>query len=430
MGTKDVFYKGCSDSCSTPYLADEGLDCLSSDNEFYNTPVPSENIWKKFELPTPPRSPAHVSHEDSLHPFSPCERLQLVSDLLDSDFLPYQKCPGFESYFDDFSSWRGLLETKARDWHNVELIHDCMWSGRCTENCKQKENDKTTAPRLHSTSSINPLDYEPLEKNSSVKCIDTSTASLCESVSFRIDHSYYQPQNNKNANPTGLHRCNDMKSNFATHKPSLEHLNSDTPSDSDEEVDVVTVDKLSTHCSVEENVLKDHDEDTCFAPKMFSYSLKNEQLVVRKSAKLRFSSESVNSVRVSIGQPEIRRTNNKALERTKNIKSQRRGYRSSRSSSDSDDPKRVRKEHNSMERKRRDDLRFAFQTLRENIPELKDNSKAPKVMILKRATMYAQQLERTRQVLEHSLNAESRKKQKLQIRFQQLRNIFRTSQKS
>lgn len=428
MGTEDEFYKGCLDSCSSAsFLANEGLDCFSSGNEFYNTPAPSENIWKKFELPTPPQSPVHVSHEDFLDSFGPCERLELVSDLLDSDFLPYQKYPGLDSYLDYFSSWRGLLESKAGDWHKVELIHDCMWSGCCTENCKQKELDKTRGRELLSSSSSNSVDYKLSETNSFVKCTDSSDVSPCESVSFRIDHSYYQPQN-KDAKPTGLHRYNDMEFKFATCKRSPEHLNSDTPSDSDEEVDVVTVDNLSTRCSAKENVLKAYDEDTCLTPKMLSYSEKNGQLVARKSTKSRPSSETVSNVRFSVGRGEMRRTN-KIFERNDDRKSERRGCRNSRFSSDSDDPKRVRKEHNTMERKRRDDLRFSFQTLRKNIPELIHSSKASKVVILKRATMYVQQLERTERVLEHSLSTETQRNKKLQRRLQLLSSIVRTSQK-
>ncbi|XP_076318895.1 myc protein-like [Tachypleus tridentatus] len=217
-----------------------------------------------------------------------------------------------------------------------------------------------------------------------------------------------------------------MKFKFATCKRSPEHLNSDTPSDSDEEVDVVTVDNLSTRCSVKENVLKADDEDTCLTPKMLSYFEKNGQLVARKPTKSR-PSEIVSNVRFSVGQGEMRRTN-KIFERN-DMKSERRGCPNSRFSSDSDYPKRVRKEHNTMERKRRDDLRFSFQTLRKNIPELMHSSKASKVVILKRATMYVQQLQRTERVLEHSLSTETQRNKKLRRRLQLLLSIVRTSQK-
>lgn len=62
------------------------------------------------------------------------------------------------------------------------------------------------------------------------------------------------------------------------------------------------------------------------------------------------------------------------------------------SCSDNPDDHERRKEHNSMERKRRDDLRSAFQQLRLMVPSLRDNAKAPKVMILNRAADHAREL--------------------------------------
>ncbi|XP_013793685.1 transcriptional regulator Myc-like, partial [Limulus polyphemus] len=91
----------------------------------------------------------------------------------------------------------------------------------------------------------------------------------------------------------------------------------------------------------------------------------------------------------------------------------------SRSSSDSEDPVR-RKEHNSMERKRRDELRSAFQTLREQVPDLCDNPKAAKVVILKRAAACANQLTNSGEQLEKTVQALTRKRNDLQRKLQQL----------
>ncbi|KAJ1149613.1 hypothetical protein NDU88_002420 [Pleurodeles waltl] len=81
-------------------------------------------------------------------------------------------------------------------------------------------------------------------------------------------------------------------------------------------------------------------------------------------------------------------------------------------SSDSEDSER-RRNHNILERQRRNDLRSSFLTLRDHVPELVKNEKAAKVVILKKATDYV-----------HSLQAEEHKlllaKEKLQARHQQL----------
>ncbi|KAH7973381.1 hypothetical protein HPB49_000474 [Dermacentor silvarum] len=55
-------------------------------------------------------------------------------------------------------------------------------------------------------------------------------------------------------------------------------------------------------------------------------------------------------------------------------------------------PSAKRNEHNTMERKRRDDLRVAFQDLRVQVPALFDNTKAAKVTILNEAAAYALKL--------------------------------------
>lgn len=85
---------------------------------------------------------------------------------------------------------------------------------------------------------------------------------------------------------------------------------------------------------------------------------------------------------------------------------------SSPRNSDSEDSER-RRNHNILERQRRNDLRSSFLTLRDHVPELVKNDKAAKVVILKKATEYV-----------HSLQAEEQKllleKEKLQARQQQL----------
>lgn len=64
---------------------------------------------------------------------------------------------------------------------------------------------------------------------------------------------------------------------------------------------------------------------------------------------------------------------------------------SSPQSSDCEDTDK-RKAHNFLERKRRNDLRSRFLSLRDEIPGLADCPKTPKVAILTRATEYLQQL--------------------------------------
>lgn len=59
---------------------------------------------------------------------------------------------------------------------------------------------------------------------------------------------------------------------------------------------------------------------------------------------------------------------------------------------DSEDSEMSRATHNVLERQRREDLKCRFQLLRDSIPELEDNERAPKVLILKKASDYVHQL--------------------------------------
>ena len=59
---------------------------------------------------------------------------------------------------------------------------------------------------------------------------------------------------------------------------------------------------------------------------------------------------------------------------------------------DSEDSEMSRATHNVLERQRREDLKCRFQLLRDSIPELEDNERAPKVLILKKASDFVHQL--------------------------------------
>lgn len=95
-------------------------------------------------------------------------------------------------------------------------------------------------------------------------------------------------------------------------------------------------------------------------------------------------------------------------------------YASSCSSSDNPEDHERRKEHNSMERKRRDDLRSAFQHLRLMVPSLRDNPKAPKVMILNRAADHARELTSQSASVEDALRKEVHRQRALRKRLAQL----------
>uniref|UniRef100_A0A663N8U0 BHLH domain-containing protein n=1 Tax=Athene cunicularia TaxID=194338 RepID=A0A663N8U0_ATHCN len=61
-----------------------------------------------------------------------------------------------------------------------------------------------------------------------------------------------------------------------------------------------------------------------------------------------------------------------------------------------------RRTHNVLERQRRNELKLSFFALRDQIPEVANNEKAPKVVILKKATEYVLSIQSD----EHRLIAE------------------------
>lgn len=88
--------------------------------------------------------------------------------------------------------------------------------------------------------------------------------------------------------------------------------------------------------------------------------------------------------------------------------------------SDSEDSER-RRNHNILERQRRNDLRSSFLTLRDEVPELAHNDKAAKVVILKKATEYVCSLEAQEIRLQHEKDRLQARRQQLLRRLEQSR---------
>lgn len=93
-----------------------------------------------------------------------------------------------------------------------------------------------------------------------------------------------------------------------------------------------------------------------------------------------------------------RRDSQPRISNTSSLAGQRRVYvrRSSSRNEDSDEHELEYKRttHNVLERKRRNDLKSSFQLLRMNVPDIKENEKAPKVTILKKAGEYIREVRR------------------------------------
>lgn len=89
---------------------------------------------------------------------------------------------------------------------------------------------------------------------------------------------------------------------------------------------------------------------------------------------------------------------------------------------ESDDEQR-RASHNVLERKRRNDLKYSFQILRGQIPELKDNQRAPKVTILRKAAEYIKQIREEDEDQQVRMAKELRRESKLLKRLAYLKSL-------
>ncbi|KAJ8397650.1 hypothetical protein AAFF_G00436490 [Aldrovandia affinis] len=382
------------------------------EDEFYfcgpDSAPPGEDIWKKFELlPTPPLSPsraglpgelASASGDSGSMGFGLANPLDWASELL---LLPEDDIWGAS----DGDLFGSALESNL----NSIIIQDCMWSGfSAREKLERVVNEKlgkaisTAASCGVSTNT----ESKTAELNSSVsECVDpaivfpfpvnkTSTSSSTTTTSTSSSSSSSSSSSNSinNRSPPGTVPSSDANS-YAD----------DTPSDSDDEDD----DDEEEDDDDEEEEEDDEEEeeiDVVTVEKRRSTSGKPvATITIAVRPKVSSGNPGVSSMSV---RNEARQGPSKAgaPHRFKKGDSPR--------NSDSEDSER-RRNHNILERQRRNDLRSSFLTLRDHVPELVKNEKAAKVVILKKAAEYVHSLE----VDEHRLQLE---KDRLQARRQQL----------
>ena len=83
-----------------------------------------------------------------------------------------------------------------------------------------------------------------------------------------------------------------------------------------------------------------------------------------------------------------------------------------------------RASHNVLERKRRNDLKSSFNTLREHVPDLESNEKAPKVMILQKAACYITEIKQLDARLMEEKFEEQRKQEVLLHKLHKLKEFY------
>ncbi|XP_018409677.1 PREDICTED: N-myc proto-oncogene protein isoform X3 [Nanorana parkeri] len=400
---------------------------------------PGEDIWKKFELlPTPPLSPSRAGLQSD--PLSPGQGplleygLQGDGDALDwaSEFLllpPEADLLGGSGWGLPQSSELGLSPCNLKSI----IIQDCMWSGfSAREKLERAVNEKLgkaagivesgTPSQAGTPAASNLLGQGEDLNNPASHCVDPAVVfpfpiNKGESVrnaQAATPVSAISPAPVPSSVPARgcAQPCrSSTSSGDESHSESEEEEEEDEEEEEEEEIDVVTVEKRrssSNKSVVSPTILRSKNINTTTTKNLPTELILKRCAPVHQQHNYAAPSPYMETEEVA---PPQKKQKSEAPRPVKNVV-QPKSKSSSPRNYDSEDSER-RRNHNILERQRRNDLRSSFLTLRDHVPELVKNDKAAKVVILKKATEYV-----------HSLQAEEEKllleKEKLQLRQQQL----------
>uniref|UniRef100_A0A8D0EST9 MYCN proto-oncogene, bHLH transcription factor n=1 Tax=Strix occidentalis caurina TaxID=311401 RepID=A0A8D0EST9_STROC len=355
------------------------------EDDFYlcgpDSAPPGEDIWKKFELlPTPPLSPRAA--------LGGCRPADLWGGSDGGDF--------FET---------GLGVTNNL---NSIIIQDCMWSGFSA----REKLERAVSEKLQGKAPAAAAPPPPPGAAASAAGSPAATSGRAElggAVPECVDPAvvFPFPVNKREA------AAGPGPAAAPGTTPSATRVNDEDEEEEDEEeeIDVVTVEKRrsSSNKAVTTLTITVRPKNTTFP----SVRTQQNELILKRCAPIhqQHNYAAPSPYMESEDAPPQKKLKTEVPRPVKPM-IQPKSKSSSPRNSDSEDSER-RRNHNILERQRRNDLRSSFLTLRDHVPELVKNEKAAKVVILKKATEYV-----------HSLQAEEQKllleKEKLQARQQQL----------
>ncbi|XP_074832373.1 protein L-Myc [Carettochelys insculpta] len=327
-----------------------------SEEDFYRSTAPSEDIWKKFELvPTPP-----------LSPLCPAGGKASGSGAGERpERLPHGCPPGEEpEYLLDPGELFGNL--------SAFVLRDCMWSGFSARERLEKLSSGTQRVNPHKPSLAQDLGVS----HAASECVDPAAVFPCPLAETK-------------------------------HPPAASGAERQCDSEG-EEIDVVTVEKrqsLSMRKPVTITVRAD-PLDPCM--KHFHISIHQQQHNYAARSPPDTGSQEDSSEK-EIKEEPVSSPEQAAESSSPEPCPLKTG---SSASSDSEDMAK-RKNHNYLERKRRNDLRSRFQALRDQVPSLANCPKTPKVVILSKAAEYLQ-------LLVHAERRMAAEKRQLKLRQHQL----------
>ncbi|KAG7455355.1 hypothetical protein MATL_G00255810 [Megalops atlanticus] len=387
------------------YFDNEEEDFYHQQHSQLQPPAPSEDIWKKFELlPTPPLSPSRRPSLSSLFP-STADQLEMVSEFLGEDVLN-------QSFFYDADNSQSFLKSI--------IIQDCMWSGFSAaaklEKVVSERLATLQAARKESAACGSPTDNGTSRSSPNINYLQDLNTSASECIDPSVVFPYPLTENPKPSKtmtpPSALALPLDTPPNSGSSSSSSDSDSEDDEEEEEEEeeeeIDVVTVEKRKTVKRSDANGTGVHSR-----PHLSPLVLKRCHVPIHQHNYAAHPS-------TKNDQPAVKRIKFESSGRVLKQISNNRKCTSPRTSDTEDNDKR--RTHNVLERQRRNELKLSFFALRDEIPEVANNEKAAKVVILKKATECIFNMQSDEQKL-ISLKEQLRKKsEQLKHRLEQLRN--------
>ncbi|XP_074841718.1 myc proto-oncogene protein [Carettochelys insculpta] len=359
-------------------------------------PAPSEDIWKKFELlPTPPLSPSHRSSLAAAYFPSTADQLEMVTELLGGDMVN-------QSF---------ICDPEDESFVKSIIIQDCMWSGFSAaaklEKVVSEKLASYQAARKQGGSGSRLCPQPPPSQRPSLAPSPASASTylydLGAAASDCIDPSVVFPY--PFSERSAKSGCPDSSPAplLADVSPPITSSDSEEPEEDEEEIDVVTTSESESITQPTEEHSKPHHSPLVL--KRYHVPIHQHNYAAPPSTKLEYPTAK-----------RLKLDSGRGLKQT----SRTRKWSSPRTSDTEENDKR--RTHNVSERQRRNELKLSFFALRDQIPEVANNEKAPKVVILKKATEYVLSI----QTEERRLVAEKEELRKqldlLKHKLDQLRN--------
>ncbi|XP_044065921.1 myelocytomatosis oncogene homolog [Siniperca chuatsi] len=346
-----------------------------------------QSLMKDLQsLPTPPQSPPMKAGVGGSKPLSKEDQLSYVSDILLEDH-DMQLNWNYDFFHSDASEKEGEAIQPCSPLE--ESGEDCLW---------QSLEEKLVSSMLGSSPLLSDINTSIFEE------IAGSTLD-CQNLMDTQEPS-------------------EATSDYGSTGGEMSNYSS---SDSEEEIDVVTVVRCSSSPSPLPSLAdlsvrqqKQEEEQRVLQRHHFEIQLQHNYAAPCPASPPPSSSSSSN--KRSRGSDGSSRSHHSSRSSSSSSSSSRYHHHSSRNSTETEDEEERRRTHNVMERQRRNELKNCFMRLRDNVPELSHNDKASKVVILKKARDCIYGLEDEGHRLQSKRDKLRTKQEELKARLEQLRS--------